>query len=216
LFSSGGASRSRTGLHGFAGRCITALLSRRKRTVDTSRTRCVHYDLTDCAVATSANQTKREALLPHVSGAGDESRTRDLNLGKVALYQLSYSRVLLTGPALILLVLPGRSAPPNFSTLHRESGAGDESRTRDLNLGKVALYQLSYSRVFASAFNSLLPHSVALKNARIGEVRLCIRHRIVSSPSGELFARTANAHDGCTTGCYRLPRSRICGHASFM
>src|SRR5690606_23712967 len=28
-----------------------------------------------------------------------------------------------------------------------ESGAGDESRTRDLNLGKVALYQLSYSRV---------------------------------------------------------------------
>ena len=29
-------------------------------------------------------------------GAGDESRTRDLNLGKVALYQLSYSRFLTT------------------------------------------------------------------------------------------------------------------------
>jgi hypothetical protein len=27
-----------------------------------------------------------------------------------------------------------------------ESGAGEESRTLDLNLGKVALYQLSYSR----------------------------------------------------------------------
>ena len=27
------------------------------------------------------------------------------------------------------------------------SGAGEESRTLDLNLGKVALYQLSYSRV---------------------------------------------------------------------
>ena len=27
-------------------------------------------------------------------GAGNEVRTRDLNLGKVALYQLSYSRVL--------------------------------------------------------------------------------------------------------------------------
>ncbi len=26
-------------------------------------------------------------------------------------------------------------------------GAGDEARTRDLNLGKVALYQLSYSRL---------------------------------------------------------------------
>jgi hypothetical protein len=28
-----------------------------------------------------------------------------------------------------------------------ETGAGEESRTLDLNLGKVALYQLSYSRV---------------------------------------------------------------------
>ena len=34
-----------------------------------------------------------------------------------------------------------------------KDGAGNESRTRDLNLGKVALYQLSYSRrmsVFAA------------------------------------------------------------------
>ena len=30
-----------------------------------------------------------------ISGAGDEARTRDLNLGKVALYQLSYSRICL-------------------------------------------------------------------------------------------------------------------------
>ncbi len=28
----------------------------------------------------------------------------------------------------------------------RAIGAGNETRTRDLNLGKVALYQLSYSR----------------------------------------------------------------------
>ena len=27
-----------------------------------------------------------------------------------------------------------------------KSGAGDETRTRDINLGKVALYQLSYTR----------------------------------------------------------------------
>jgi hypothetical protein len=27
------------------------------------------------------------------------------------------------------------------------NGAGEESRTLDLNLGKVALYQLSYSRI---------------------------------------------------------------------
>ena len=30
---------------------------------------------------------------PFFFGAGSESRTRDLNLGKVALYQLSYSRM---------------------------------------------------------------------------------------------------------------------------
>ncbi len=32
--------------------------------------------------------------------------------------------------------------------LRQEIGAGNEVRTRDLNLGKVALYQLSYSRFF--------------------------------------------------------------------
>ncbi len=69
----------------------------------------------------------RRRLASLHSGAGEESRTLDLNLGKVALYQLSYSRlgVLLTT---------------------RLIGAGEESRTLDLNLGKVALYQLSYSR----------------------------------------------------------------------
>ena len=38
---------------------------------------------------------KKEAAFgfPFKTGAGEESRTLDLNLGKVALYQLSYSRV---------------------------------------------------------------------------------------------------------------------------
>ena len=30
-----------------------------------------------------------------------------------------------------------------------KTGAGDETRTRDINLGKVALYQLSYTRDWA-------------------------------------------------------------------
>jgi hypothetical protein len=34
-----------------------------------------------------------------------------------------------------------------YASLFLEFGAGNEARTRDLNLGKVALYQLSYSRV---------------------------------------------------------------------
>ena len=36
-------------------------------------------------------------------------------------------------------------------------GAGDESRTRDLNLGKVALYQLSYSRSCLEARGGIEP-----------------------------------------------------------
>jgi hypothetical protein len=36
------------------------------------------------------------ALRTGKNGAGNEVRTRDLNLGKVALYQLSYSRVIVT------------------------------------------------------------------------------------------------------------------------
>ena len=32
----------------------------------------------------------------------------------------------------------------------REAGAGDGIRTRDIDLGKVALYQLSYSRMLQS------------------------------------------------------------------
>ena len=30
-----------------------------------------------------------------------------------------------------------------------KAGAGDEARTRDVHLGKVVLYQLSYTRSFA-------------------------------------------------------------------
>ena len=69
----GGAVRSRTGLTGFAIRGITALLPRQK----------------------PLPWQKREAYasLFLEFGAGKESRTLDLNLGKVALYQLSYSRI---------------------------------------------------------------------------------------------------------------------------
>jgi hypothetical protein len=85
-----------------------------------------------------------------MTGAGEESRTLDLNLGKVALYQLSYSRVAGTCDYLRFStafqdnLLPRPQRPTN-------SGAGEESRTLDLNLGKVALYQLSYSRFVSFA-----------------------------------------------------------------
>jgi hypothetical protein len=56
------------------------------------------------------------------------------------------------------------SALPLGYAAQKKTGAGNGTRTRDINLGKVALYQLSYSRpqinimlsLFAVKFNPLL------------------------------------------------------------
>ena len=49
--------------------------------------------LTDDFSLAKAGEKKGSQSLPFFkTGAGKESRTLDLNLGKVALYQLSYSR----------------------------------------------------------------------------------------------------------------------------
>ena len=77
----GGAVRSRTGLTGFAIRGITALLPRHESPLSRD--------------GTNNTVNKKGKLRASLSefGAGKESRTLDLNLGKVALYQLSYSRI---------------------------------------------------------------------------------------------------------------------------
>ncbi|SOY47685.1 hypothetical protein CBM2589_B200019 [Cupriavidus taiwanensis] len=101
LLATGGGGRNRTGVHGFAGRCITTLPPRQVTCcwiVSAFSPGCRSASTRHAAVRRST-QTKREALLPSGIGAGDESRTRDLNLGKVALYQLSYSRIQLLLPA---------------------------------------------------------------------------------------------------------------------
>ncbi len=99
-------------------------------------------------------------------GAGNETRTRDPNLGKVVLYQLSYSRVCLlliggwarnrtevhgfAGRCITTLPPSLKTKNPGFRAEVSAFGAGNETRTRDPNLGKVVLYQLSYSRVTAT------------------------------------------------------------------
>src|SRR5690606_34927697 len=56
-------------------------------------------------------------------------------------------------------------------------GAGNETRTRDLNLGKVALYQLSYSRLGGEIL-----HAIAyLSTRRFHFFRDCARAAISSS-----------------------------------
>ena len=71
----------------------------------------------------------RKRLLPpfrraelHV-GAGDEARTRYLHLGKVALYQMSYSR---------------------RNPVNTRGGASGRNRTNDTRIFSPLLYHLSY------------------------------------------------------------------------
>ena len=92
-----------------------------------------------------------------ISGAEDRIRTGDLLLGKEALYQLSYFRVsmrtrqvrLLSGSGTFPVtakIIPHRAG--DFNCPREISfGAGNRTRTGDTQLGKLVLYQLSYSRV---------------------------------------------------------------------
>ena len=61
--------------------------------------------------------------VPFFSGAGDEARTRYLHLGKVALYQMSYTRI---------------SVPKG------NRGASGRNRTNDTRIFSPLLYLLSY------------------------------------------------------------------------
>ncbi len=92
----GGGSRSRTEVDGFAIRCMATLPTR--------------------LTLTSVN-----GYYTVLFGAGNETRTRDLDLGKVALYQLSYARFLSglrrnTRRILLSLINPSTS---NFNFINR-------------------------------------------------------------------------------------------------
>jgi hypothetical protein len=110
----GGWGRNRTGVHGFAGRCITTLppsqcsiwrINGCRPVVRLSGWHRGRFGAVPPAVRTSWFRKRKRGLGPfgvlracasrgaNAFGAGNETRTRDLNLGKVALYQLSYSRL---------------------------------------------------------------------------------------------------------------------------
>ena len=65
---------------------------------------------------------KRSLL--HLTGASDEARTRYLHLGKVALYQMSYTR--------------------KYVVAQPQRGAQGRNRTSDTRIFSPLLYQLSY------------------------------------------------------------------------
>ncbi|GEM_PF-581719 len=91
--------------------------------------------------------------------AENETRTRDPDLGKVVLYQLSYFRKNFVFAAFRrdsekqILICFSLAAPKSPLTICKilnylkEPRAENETRTRDPDLGKVVLYQLSYFRL---------------------------------------------------------------------
>ena len=87
----------------------------------------------------------RTAVRAYARRAGNGTRTRDPNLGKVVLYQLSYSReterILVSGP-------PRRNDPRlGVKIGRRGSHGGEGDRTPDLVNAIHALSQLSYAPV---------------------------------------------------------------------
>ena len=53
-----------------------------------------------------------------------------------------------------ITVLQTGALPLGYST---KIGAGDEARTRYLHLGKVALYRMSYARIYGSLLGTMVP-----------------------------------------------------------
>jgi hypothetical protein len=82
----------------------------------------------------------------------------------------------------------------------RKAGAGDGLRTRYLDLGKVALYQVSYSR---SARGSILPGGAepanhAPRGARQGMTRRPQRSRIAFTRIADSWRRARSSRPDCT------------------
>ena len=103
----GGQGRNRTGVDGFAGRSITTLppglgkspsICSAARYSTTRRVTMLRVKLSKSRNLNTANKKPGGGLVPRrvfKFGAGNETRTRDPDLGKVVLYQLSYSRLVL-------------------------------------------------------------------------------------------------------------------------
>ena len=87
--------------------------------------------------------------------AGNGTRTRDPNLGKVVLYQLSYSREAVR----ILAPGPPRRNDPTITDRAQPKGAsgGEGDRTPDLVNAIHALSQLSYAPAILSALDGAAP-----------------------------------------------------------
>ena len=109
----GGGYQNRTGVHGFAIRCITTLPTRHF-----ANPSFYQHELSDFIYGINLTTGKSFVLTTNYIGAANETRTRDIHVGNVMLYQLSYSRfihiVVLKHP--VRLLFPVASFADSLST----------------------------------------------------------------------------------------------------
>ena len=91
-------------------------------------------------LATVPYEIRNAVHVPEI-GAGDEARTRYLHLGKVALYRMSYTRILV--PTVGIEFLRFRN--------DLNSGASGRNRTNDTRIFSPLLYLLSYRGMLRKA-----------------------------------------------------------------
>ena len=103
-----------------------------------------------------------ELRSPYLLGAGNEVRTRDIQLGRLTLYQLSYSRIALlyyhnnfilsiifyleatTRFELVMEILQTSALPLGDVATILINGAQRRNRTTDTGIFSPLLYRLSY------------------------------------------------------------------------
>src|SRR3954470_24798964 len=121
--------------------------------------------------------------------AGNGTRTRDPNLGKVVLYQLSYSReterILVSGP-------PRRNDPqPGVNIGRRGSHGGEGDRTPDLVNAIHALSQLSYAPVtiFPPSYGAAAARKRSPRSSECqrGQRSPCDHSRSIEGHCGRIF-----------------------------
>jgi hypothetical protein len=140
-----------------------------------------------------ARSRKRCATLPRSAcRAGNGTRTRDPNLGKVVLYQLSYSRI---GPDPVAPAIDRGGRRSSFGRTGRRpiaspGGGGEGNRTPDLLNAIQALSQLSYApsaeriQLFRQETRSVVRGRYDVKKFRAGVIRLGRYFAALSNPIG--------------------------------
>ena len=83
--------------------------------------------------------------------------------------------------------LPRKCSTPELH--QRKKRAGDETRTRDPNLGRVMLYQLSYSRIKKKELRLFVPTGVFKISANLKITRILIQKKVWGEEDSNLRSR---------------------------